>query len=149
MPGQPMDPISAFSFALEIQGITEATFREASGFGSESEVIEYKEQGAKGQTIVHKIPGTLKWQNVNLKRGITSNLELWKWRQKIIDGQIETARLDGSIVGYDENGAEKIRYNFKRGWPSKWTASALNAQGHDPIIEEIEIAHEGMERAPQ
>ena len=149
MPGQPMDPISAFSFALEIQGITEATFREASGFGSESEVIEFREQGAKGQNVVHKIPGTLKWQNVNLKRGITSSLDLWKWRQKVIDGLIETARMDGSIVGYDENGAEKIRYNFKRGWPNKWTASALNAQGHDPIIEELEITHEGMERAPQ
>lgn len=147
MPGHPMDPISAFSFALEIQGITEATFREASGFGSESEVIEYKEQGAKGQTIVHKIPGTLKWQNINLKRGITSNLELWKWRQKVIDGQIEQARLDGSIVGYNEDGSESIRYNFKRGWPSKWSSSGLNAQGHDPIIEEIEIAHEGLERA--
>ena len=149
MPGQPMDPISVFSFALEIQGITEATFREASGFGSENEVIEYKEQGQKGQTFIHKIPGTLKWQNINLKRGITSNVELWNWRDKVIKGQIEQARVDGSIVGYDENGSEKIRYNFKRGWPSKWQASGLNAQGHDPIIEEIEIAHEGLERAAQ
>jgi phage tail-like protein len=146
MPGQPMDPISVFAFSLEIQGIAEATFREASGFGSENEVIEYKEQGAKGITYIHKIPGTLKWQNINLKRGITSNSELWKWRQMVIDGQIEKARVDGSIVGYDENGEERIRYNFKRGWPCKWSASGVNAQQNEPIIEEIEIAHEGLER---
>jgi phage tail-like protein len=149
MPGQPMDPISAFAFSLEIQGLTEATFREASGFGSEHDVIEFKEQGPKGQTIVHKIPGTLKWQNINLKRGITSNLALWQWRDKVIKGQIESARVDGSIVGYNEDGSEVIRYNFTRGWPSKWTASGLNAQGHDPIIEEIEIVHEGLTRAAQ
>jgi len=141
-----MDPISGFSFALEVQGIQEATFREATGFGSESQVIEFKEQGPKGQTIIRKIPGTLKWQNINLKKGITSNLELWNWRQMVIDGQIETARKDGSIVGYNEDGAEVIRYNFSRGWPSKWSASGLNANGNESIIEEIEITHEGLKR---
>ena len=54
---RPMDPISAFAFALELKGVTEATFREATGFGSENEVIEYKQQGPKGVTVIHKIPG--------------------------------------------------------------------------------------------
>ena len=88
---RPMDPISAFAFALELKGVTEATFREATGFGSENEVIEYKQQGPKGVTVIHKIPGNLKWQNINLKRGITDNIDLWTWRQKVIDGQIEAS----------------------------------------------------------
>jgi phage tail-like protein len=141
-----MDPISAHQFALEIQGITEATFREASGFGSEHSIIEQKEQTAKGNTVIRKIPGTLKWQNITLKRGMTSNAEMWKWRQQVIDGQVEKARLDGSIVGYDEDGNEKIRYNFRRGWPSKWESTAMNAGGNEPVIETIEITHEGLER---
>jgi phage tail-like protein len=141
-----MDPISAHQFALEIQGITEATFREASGFGSEHQIIEQKEQSAKGNTVIRKIPGTLKWQNITLKRGMTSNSEMWKWRQQVIDGGIEKARLDGSIVGYDEDGNEKIRYNFRRGWPSKWESTAMNAGGNEPVIETIEITHEGLER---
>jgi phage tail-like protein len=144
--GAVMDPIGAHAFALEIQGITEAVFREASGFGSENQVIEYQSQGVKGQTLIHKIPGTLKWQNINLKRGITTNIELWKWRQQVIDGKIDDARLDGSIVGYDTTGAEKIRYNFRRGWPNKWSSSGMNAQGNEALVEEIEITHEGLER---
>jgi phage tail-like protein len=146
MPGQPSDPISAFSFALEIQGLDAALFREASGFGSESQIVEFKQQGPKGQTYVHKIPGTMKWQNIVLKRGITDSLQLWKWRKQVIDGQIEKARVDGSVVGYDEDGTEKIRYNFVRGWPSKWDAAGLNATGNEPIIETLEITHEGLER---
>ena len=141
-----MDPISAHQFALEVQGVTEATFREAAGFGSEHSVIEQKEQGPKGNTVVRKMPGTLKWQNITLKRGMTTNTELWKWRQQVIDGKIEDARLDGSVVGYDEDGEEKIRYNFRRGWPSKWESSGMNANGNDPVIEAIEIAHEGLVR---
>lgn len=147
MADRPMDPISVFAFALEIKGVTEASFREASGFGSENDVIEFKQQGAKGVTFYHKMPGLLKWQNINLKRGITDNGDLWKWRDKVIKGQIEDARVNGSIIGYNENGDEVIRYNFVRGWPSKWTASGVNAQGNEVIIEEIEIVHEGLERA--
>jgi phage tail-like protein len=141
-----MDPISAHQFALEIQGITEATFREASGFGSENDIIETKEQGVKGVVHIRKIPGALKWQNLVLKRGLTSNQELWKWRQQVIAGQIEKARLDGSIVAYDEDGEEKMRFNFVRGWPSKWESSGLNSMGNEPVVETIEITHEGLER---
>src|SRR5258708_3071801 len=141
-----MDPISAHQFALEVQGVTEATFREAAGVGSEHSVIEQKEQGPKGDTVVGKRAGKLKWQNITLKRGMTTNTELWKWRQQVIDGKIEDARLDGSVVGYDEDGEEKIRYNFRRGWPSKWESSGMNANGNDPVIEAIEIAHEGLVR---
>lgn len=146
MPDNPMDPISAHQFALELQGITEATFREASGFGSENDIIEYKEQGPSGNIVIHKIPGTLRWQNISLKRGMTSNKELWDWRQQVVDGLIEDARQDGSIVGYDENGEEKIRYNFLRGWPSKWEATPMNAGGNEPVVESIEITHEGLVR---
>lgn len=141
-----MDPISAHQFALEIDGVEEATFREASGFGSEHDVIEQKEQGAKGNTVIRKIPGTLRWQNISLKRGMTSNKELWDWRQKVIEGKIEDARVNGSIVGYDEDGEEKIRYNFRRGWPNKWESTGMNAGGNEPVIESIEITHEGLER---
>ena len=141
-----MDPISAHQFALEIDGLVEATFREASGFGSEHDIIEQKEQGSKGNTVIRKIPGTLRWQNISLKRGMTSNKELWDWRQKVIEGKIEDARVNGSIVGYDEDGEEKIRYNFRRGWPNKWESTGMNASGNEPVVESIEITHEGLER---
>ena len=141
-----MDPISAHMFALEIQGITEATFREAAGFGSENEIIEQKENGPKGNVVIRKIPGNLKWQNITLKRGMTSNQELWTWRQQVIDGKIEDARIDGSIVGYNEDGEEKIRYDFRRGWPCKWETTGMNASGNEPVVETIEITHEGLVR---
>jgi len=141
------DPVVGFWFALEIDGITEATFREASGFGSETQVIEFIEQGAKGVPIIRKVPGNLKWQNITLKRGLTSNTELWAWRQKVIDGKIDEARTNGSIVAYDTLGTEITRFNFTSGWPCKWTSAGLNAQDNSVTIEEIEIAHEGLVRA--
>jgi phage tail-like protein len=146
MPEGVSDPISAFAFELSIDSLGTALFREASGFGSENQIIEFKQQGEKGQTHIHKIPGTLKWQNIVLKRGITDGMDLWDWRQKVIEGNVEEARTAGTISAYDENGDLKIQYTFTRGWPSKWEASGLNASGNDPIVETLEITHEGLER---
>lgn len=143
---EPKDPVATYSFALELQSVTEAVFRDASGFSTENEVIEYKQQSKDGKTIYHKIPGNLKWSNITLKRGITDNLSLWEWRKKIVDGQVETQRKDGSIVGYSADGKEVVRYNFRRGWPCKWDSGEMNAGSNEVIIETLEIAHEGFER---
>ena len=106
MPGQPSDPISAFSFALEIQGLDAALFREASGFGSESQIVEFKQQGPKGQTYVHKIPGTMKWQNIVLKRGITDSLH------QLRKGKVSPLRIDpGSGSPPTPRSAHSLRHN--------------------------------------
>lgn len=141
------DPVASLNFALEIQGITTAMFREADGFSNETEVIEHRQQTVDGRIIVQKIPGNTKWNNIVLKRGMVEDQSLWKWRKKVLDGDIKGARVNGSVVGYDEKGTEIIRYNFKNGWPCKWEASAMNATGNEVVIETIEIAHEGLERA--
>ena len=92
------------------------------------------------------MPGALKGSNIVLKRGMTDNLDLYKWRQKVEEGKIEAARVSGSIVVYDPMHQEVARYNFERGWPCKWKGGDLNATANQVVIEEIEIAHEGLKR---
>ena len=46
----------------------------------------------------------------------------------------------------NEDGEEKIRYDFRRGWPCKWDSTPMNAGGNEPVIESIEITHEGLDR---
>jgi len=142
----PKDPVANYTFCLEIQGLTEATFREAGGFDSQTEIIESREQGPKGVTIIKKLPGALKWSNISLKRGMTDSLDMHKWRKEVEDGKIETARKDGSIVIYDPMLKEVGRYNFTRGWPSKWKGGDLNSTANAVVVEELEIAHEGLVR---
>jgi phage tail-like protein len=140
------DPMVGFHFYLEIDGITQAQFRECSGLDTESNIIEYKEAGKNGVTIIKKVPGELKWSNIVLKRGITDLMELWEWRKKVEDGQIADARKNGSIVLYDQANSEIARWNFVEGWPSKMTGPQLNANNNDIAIEEVTIAHEGLSR---
>lgn len=141
--GDRNDPYRSFNFLVEIDGITRAGFQECSGLDSSQDPIEYRE-GNEGLTT-RKLPGLVKYSNITLKWGITDDAELWTWRQAAMNGTVE--RKNGSIVLLDDTGEEKVRWNFREGWPTKWTAPTFNATGTEVAIETLEIAHEGMERA--
>ena len=74
------DPLLGFNFKLELEGALAGYFTECSGIGSENEVIDHKVVDKNGHEVTRKIPGRLKWQEVTLKRGMTSNLEIWDLR---------------------------------------------------------------------
>ncbi len=87
------DPLVAFKFGLEIEGKMSGFFTSVSGIGSESEVVEHKVVNPDtGETILQKIPGRLTWTDVSLKRGVTSAVDVWAWRQSIVDGGVDEAR---------------------------------------------------------
>jgi phage tail-like protein len=141
------DPQVVHHFALEIQGIEEATFQEADGFEDSNEVVEQREAGKLGKQFVNKQPGNLKWADITLKRGVTSSMDLYNWRQQVRDGNLDLARKDGSIVMYDSMNREISRINFVRGWPSKWKQGAVKTTDNAAQIEEITIVHEGIKRS--
>jgi phage tail-like protein len=80
-----------------------------------------------------------------LKRGLTADKSLWKWRQSVINGSIE--RKSGSIVLLDGARNEVARWNFREAWPAKWEGPHFRATGNDMAIETLEIVHEGFEWA--
>ncbi len=140
------DPLVSFNFAIEVSGVVSGFFTECSGLGSETEVTEHKVVGIGGQEIVRKIPGRLKWENITLKRGITANMDFWDWRKMVEEGNVAAARRDGSIIMYDQEGAEVARWNFEKGWPSKVSGPSVKADSNEIGVEEMIIVHEYIER---
>ena len=139
------DPFRGFKFRVEIDGVQRAGFREASGLDSSQDPIDYREGDDKTMTI-RKLPGLKKFSNIVLKRGITDDMDLWKWRKQVMDGKIKDARKHGSIILMDDEGNDKVRWEFTDGWPSKWTGPGFNATGNEVAIDTLEIAHEGIDR---
>ncbi len=140
------DPLVGFNFALEVSGAVTGYFTEVSGIGSESEVIDQKVVTKKGVEIIHKIPGRLKFGDITLKRGITSNMDIWDWRKQVEDGKIKDARRQGSIVMFDRELKEAARWNFVNAWPSKVSGPTPKADSNEIAIEELTIVHEHIER---
>lgn len=146
MPNGRTDPLVGFHYAVEIQGMVSGYFTECSGLGSEHEVIEHKVVDEQGNEVVMKIPGRLKWENVTLKRGITDNMDIWDWRKQVEDGDVESARANGSIVMFDQHLSEMARWNFESGWPVKVSGPSVKSDSNEIGIEELSIAHEGLWR---
>jgi phage tail-like protein len=143
----PTDPLVAFSFMFEVQNKVAGFFTEVSGIGSETEVVEHKVVTKDGKSdFVQKIPGRLKWGDITLKRGITSELDVYSWRKLVEDGKVATARANGSITMLDQEGKPVAQWDFVRGWPSKVTGPSLNSGTSGVGIEEMVIVHEGIER---
>lgn len=147
MGARPTDPLVGFHFSLEVQDVITGFFTEIGGLGSETEIVEHKVVTPAGQEVVQKIPGRLKWTEITLKRGVTAQMDMWKWRKLVEDGQITSARKNGSIVMYDEALKEIARWNFTNGWPSKISGPQLQSDSNAYGIEELTIVHEGIIRA--
>jgi phage tail-like protein len=140
------DPLVGFHFAVEIQNVVSGYFTECSGLGSEHEIIEHKVVTESGQEVVMKIPGRLKWENITLKRGITSSMDIWEWRKQVEDGRVEESRHDGSITMFDHELTPVARWEFKRAWPVKVTGPQPKADSNEIGIEELTLAHEYISR---
>lgn len=146
MADQQKDPLITSWFSFEIQGSLQGYFQECSGLGSENEIVEYKASGEKGQFLIKKIPGRLKWNNITLKRGITDAMDMWDWRKMIEEGKVSEARKNGTITMLSTDFKPIAKWDLTNAWPSKLTGPNANANSNEVGIEELEITHEGYKR---
>jgi phage tail-like protein len=141
------DPLVAFKFGLEIEGKLSGYFTQVGGIGSETEVIQQKVVSSEtGETIIQQIPGRLSWTPVTLKRGVTSSMDIWLWRQSVVEGKIDDARTNCSIVAYAQDNTEIARWNFENAWPSKVVGPEMDSGSTSYMIEDVTIVHEGVLR---
>ncbi len=139
-------PLVGFHYAIDLSGVITGYFTECGGLGSEHEVVEHKVVNEKGVEVVIKLPGRLKWENITLKRGITKNMDIWKWRKAVEEGKVKEARRNGSIVMMDQELKEVARWDFENAWPTKVSGPSLKSDSNEVGVEELVIAHERLWR---
>jgi phage tail-like protein len=146
LPGLPTDALASYHYSIEIDGVTVAQFQEVSGLTSEIDVIDLKENTKDGKYIIHKLPGNRKPPSITLKRAKSSSTDIWQWHQQIFQGNVASARKNGSVVLYSYDHSEVGRYNFINAWPSKVSMSTLKSSGNEILMEEVTIVCEELER---
>lgn len=143
--GTRKDPFRNSRFLLEIDGIIQAGFSEATVPDTSTDVVEYRE--GNELPSARKLPGLTKYGNITLKWGTTDSMEIYKkWRLPVEYGKMADARKNIAVILLDEEGNPAARWEFANAWPIKYDAPDMNAKGNDIALETIEIAHEGMKR---
>jgi len=143
----PAYPFTAFNFAVEIKvdgvamQVVDAAFSECDGLEMTMDVKTIREGGNNGRQI--RLTGPLTFGQVTMKRGMTSNLELWDWFNLMLTDQ--SLRADAEVVIFASDGeTERARFQLSRCVPVKLKSPPLNAKDGAVAIEELQIAYEKL-----
>lgn len=138
-----LDKVYASFFALELDGLKIAFFTGCSGLNIEFDVASFKQNDGK-KTMTVKIPGKVKYSEVTLKRGYSSDMVIHKWFDEVVEAKDNQKKFvkTGSIVLYSREMTEVARFSLANCWPSKLSVTDLNAGSSEVLVEELTIQHE-------
>ena len=137
-------PVSGFYFQLSFSGISgtvDTSFKEVSGLVMEMGTEEIAEGGQN--SFKHRVPTGAKYQNLVLKRGLTSSQsDLSNWCKETIGGGLaETITTKTVVVKLlNENGAPLKSWNIVNAWPVKWDIASFNSMNNEIVIETLEFS---------
>ena len=143
-------PFTAFNFSVEIYPdgksapLCKASFAECDGLEMTQDFKTIRSGGANDHA--YRVPGTISYSNLTLKRGVTDSFDLWTWfADSIADPFL---RANAEIVMLAENGStEGARFQLSRCLPVKLKAPALNAKDGAIAVEEFQLAYERLQLA--
>lgn len=137
------DPFRNFRFKVEIDGIENGWFSEASGFDVSVDMAEYR-AGDDPVRTKRKLPGLAKYSNITLKRGVTTDMSIYNWAVKIpTTGECERKTVTLKLM--DINGDSEVAvWQVVQAWPVKYSVTEFKGQGNEVVFESLELAHEGM-----
>ena len=141
-------PFTAFRFEIILDldqptpglasPLCDAAFAECDGLEMtmEPKIVESASVTNRQQRLI----GPMKYGQITLKRGMTSNLQLWQWFAQTRPGSVLTAH--GQITMWDADGTPVIQFTLQGCLPVKMRAPALNAREGLIAIEELGLVCE-------
>jgi len=134
--------VAANMFGVRVPGIEIGYFHECHGLSIEVDVLEYPEGG--NNEFVHHLPGRLRYPNLELRRGMTTedNLLKWFWQTRT-----KADCKEVTIDIYNHYGTVHRSFTFDGAYPIKWVGPDLIASSADMAVETLTIAHIGLKMA--
>jgi phage tail-like protein len=136
----PDDPsVVGCHFQVEIEDALLGYFQECTGLQAEYETYPYAEGGQN--MFVHQLRGRLTYQNLVLKRGVTTSKAMLNWltqtKERSNRGGITIKLLDRDLSVVQT-------WAFSAAVPIKYIGPNPSSEGTTFAVESIEVAHEGL-----
>src|SRR6185436_9496076 len=123
--GTRTDPYNGYNFIVQLEGLTVAGFKSASGLDQTVATVPYRE-GSDKPLNQRQLRGLVTYSNITLTRGITDDHSLFDWHMQVVDGTL--TRKNVSVMLYDNtNTIVKIQWNLINCWPTKWSGPSFDA----------------------
>jgi phage tail-like protein len=147
------DPYKNFKFRLKWDGKYVAGISKCSALKRTTEVVKHREGGDPSSS--RKSPGRTEFDAITLERGVTHDLEMNNWAQKVwnfgagLGAEVALANFRKDIILeiYNEAGQLALAYKIYRCWVSEYQAVPdMDANANAVAIQHIKLENEGWER---
>ena len=148
-------PLLGFAFEVQIDtdikgdkksNLCQASFAECDGLEITMEPKVVKEGGNNRQHI--HLVGAVSYGNLTLKRGMTSNIDLWNWFDAVIenDGIGANATVTIKVLSPQAQPERTVqrKYTLSNCLPIKIKFPPLNAKDGQIAVEELQIAYQSL-----
>ncbi|SRR6266540_4272730 len=140
-----VDPLVGPRFAVEVEGIEQATFSECSGLTATVRLDKWEEGGSN--SVALKFPGRAEFDNLTLKRGFTDSQDLFKWFTDCARGG-KKIRKTVTIKLVRPKELQTVQtWTCLNAFPVKWSGPSMQVGSNAVAIESLEFAHEGLLKA--
>ncbi len=147
-------PFTTFNFRVELtiakasdlgisSPVCDSEFSECDGLEMTMEPKAVRE-GGNNTKHIHLV-GPVTYGNLTLKRGMTSNQDLWKWFVLATGNKGRGTLANGVILMCDAAGRPKVRYLLFDCLPIKIKAAPMNAKDGILAIEEMQLAYSSFQ----
>jgi len=145
-------PFIAFNYSVEINvplignKLCGGSFSECDGLDMSMDVKTIREGGNNTSQI--RMIGPVNYGQVTLKRGMTSNFDLWDWFDALQHGTPKQLRGDlrgeAQVVLLSSDRKENVRFLLKRCLLTKLKSPALSAKDGAIAVEEMQLTFQSM-----
>jgi phage tail-like protein len=137
------DPLDSAHNLTQNLYLCGGAFSECTGLEATMEPKVIKEGGRNYGAAQRAGPVT--FATVILKRGMTTNRDLWRWFEMINSDSAYAYRLAAYITLNNAASEMVMTWKLINVMPIKFKAADMNAKATDVGVEELHLAHEGIE----
>jgi len=131
-----------YRFFVDVEGRGLSGVREVEGLNV---TIDAEKHTEASSAVAPKLePGLTHCGPLILRYFVTANDDLWNWVKEALEGNIQRKNL--SVAVLDRKGNEVVRYLMSNAWPSSWRLDKLDSQSSSPLIEELILQYEKLDR---
>ena len=142
MPGT-TDPLEGSSFVVEIDGLAAGAFSRVELPHAVVDEVAHR-SGSERTSSSRKAPGLSHYSHLVLTRGLTSDLELWRWWTTARDGDPSVDR-NVLVRLLDGTGTPVLAWRFRNAFPVVHRLTPLEASSSDTVLETVELAFDTMD----
>lgn len=151
----------ASRFYVEFDGITQAQIKSMAQISYEGKVTGNAKPIGSTKGGIHDRQTTSGGYDSNpamtvevylCDHPLSASSQMYKWFQECLPtseggrGNWSKNRRNGSVVVYDPNGQEILRWDLKRAWPKKYSISDADVTGQDLAVETYELVAEQIDK---